>query len=81
MAAHVAGDEPVISLTDTKGRKIIVPTDKVAYVELGLDYAAEKASVVDPSAANAGLPAEIWHARDGISSYPTLPFVQELGNA
>ena len=46
---------------------------KSAYVELGLDYAAEKASVVDPSAANAGLPAEIWHARDGISSYPTLP--------
>jgi hypothetical protein len=35
VAKALAGEEPVISLTDTKGRKIIVPTDKVAYVELG----------------------------------------------
>jgi hypothetical protein len=35
VAKALAGDEPVISLTDTKGRKIIVPTDKIAYVELG----------------------------------------------
>ena len=35
VAKALAGDETVISLTDTKGRKVIVPTDKVAYVELG----------------------------------------------
>jgi NitT/TauT family transport system substrate-binding protein len=43
-----------------------------AYAELGLDYAAEKARVVDPVTSNAGLPCEIWHARDGIRSYPDL---------
>jgi hypothetical protein len=35
VAKALAGDETVISLTDTKGRKVIVPTDKLAYVELG----------------------------------------------
>lgn len=43
-----------------------------AYAELGIDYEAEKAKVVDPRVANAGLPAEIWHSRDGVSAYPTL---------
>jgi NitT/TauT family transport system substrate-binding protein len=43
-----------------------------AYAELGVDYEAEKSKVVDPLVANAGLPNEIWHSRDGISSYPTL---------
>ncbi|MEO0821107.1 MAG: ABC transporter substrate-binding protein [Pseudomonadota bacterium] len=46
---------------------------EAAYTELGLDYAAAKAEMVDPEAANAGLPMEIWHARDGISTYPDLP--------
>lgn len=45
---------------------------KVAYKELGKDYAAEKATVVDPVKANDGLPFEIWHARDGISEYPDM---------
>lgn len=45
---------------------------KAAYADMGMDYAAEKAAVVDPIKANAGLPAEIWHAKDGISSYPTM---------
>lgn len=31
----LAGDEAVLVLSDAKGRKIIVPTDKLAYVELG----------------------------------------------
>jgi hypothetical protein len=31
----LAGDEPLVALTDTKGRKVLVPTDKIAYVELG----------------------------------------------
>lgn len=45
---------------------------KAAYAEMGLDYAADKAVVVDPVAANTGLPNEIWHARDGISTFGTL---------
>ena len=45
---------------------------KVAYKELGKDYMAEKNTVVDPAVANAGLPLEIWHSRDGISSYETF---------
>lgn len=46
---------------------------KAAYAGLGKDYAAEKESVVDPVSANAGLPLEIWHARDGILTYPDAP--------
>jgi NitT/TauT family transport system substrate-binding protein len=44
---------------------------KQAYAELGLDYEAEKAKLVDTLVTNAGRPNEIWHARDGILSYPT----------
>lgn len=43
-----------------------------AYGELGLDYESAKKQVVDPQPANAELPNEIWHSRDGISYYPTL---------
>jgi NitT/TauT family transport system substrate-binding protein len=46
---------------------------KAAYADMGLDYEADKAKVVDPLEANAGLPLEIWHARDGVSSYETAP--------
>jgi NitT/TauT family transport system substrate-binding protein len=45
---------------------------KAAYKDMGLDYAAEKAKMVDPLKANAGRPMEIWHARDGISTYPDM---------
>ncbi|MEM8743175.1 MAG: ABC transporter substrate-binding protein [Pseudomonadota bacterium] len=45
---------------------------KAAYKDLGKDYAAERATVVDPVKANAGLPFEIWHSRDGISEYPDM---------
>ena len=45
---------------------------KAAYADMGLDYAADKAEIVDPKAANNGLPNEVWHARDGISTYPTM---------
>lgn len=31
----LSGETNVVVLTDTKGRKVIVPTDKLAYVELG----------------------------------------------
>ncbi|KHQ51308.1 MULTISPECIES: ABC transporter substrate-binding protein [Mameliella] len=46
---------------------------KAAYADMGLDYEADKAATVDPKEANAGLPAEIWHARDGVSTYETMP--------
>ncbi|KAJ54296.1 sulfonate ABC transporter substrate-binding protein [Actibacterium mucosum KCTC 23349] len=46
---------------------------KAAYADLGVDYEAEKAVVVDPLAANKGLPMEIWHSRDGVASFGTLP--------
>lgn len=46
---------------------------KAAYADLGVDYEADKAAVVDPAVANEGLPSQIWHARDGVSSYPDMP--------
>lgn len=45
---------------------------KDAYKELGQDYEKEKSTMVDPAVANANLPMEIWHSRDGISTYPTV---------
>jgi NitT/TauT family transport system substrate-binding protein len=45
---------------------------RTAYKNLGLEYDAERAKVVDPVKANAGLPMEIWHARDGIKEYATM---------
>jgi NitT/TauT family transport system substrate-binding protein len=44
---------------------------KAAYSELGKDYMGEKGVAVDPLEANAGLPYEIWHSRDGITTYGT----------
>jgi len=44
-----------------------------AYAELGVDYDADKAAMVDPVEANEGLPLEIWHSRDGVSTYETAP--------
>jgi NitT/TauT family transport system substrate-binding protein len=45
---------------------------RTAYKNLGVNYDAERAKVVDPVKANAGLPMEIWHARDGIKTYPNM---------
>jgi NitT/TauT family transport system substrate-binding protein len=45
---------------------------KRAYSELGLDYEAEKAKIVDTLVTNVGRPNEIWHARDGMLSYSGL---------
>ncbi len=45
---------------------------KKAYADEHLAYAAESAKLVDPLIANRGRPDEIWHARDGIISYPTV---------
>ena len=52
---------------------------KTAYKELGVDYEAEKAKIVDPVKANAGLPMEIWHARDGIKTLSDHGGVPEGG--
>lgn len=45
---------------------------KAAYTDLGVDYEAEKMITVDAEIANKGLPNEIWHARDGVSSYSDM---------
>jgi len=45
---------------------------KAAYKDMKLDYEAQKKQVVDPVKANAGLPMEIWHSREGIKTYPTM---------
>lgn len=34
-------DEAILVLADTKGRKVIVPTDKLAYVEVGSPVAGQ----------------------------------------
>lgn len=52
---------------------------KAAMTENGQDYDALSASVVDTAVDNAGKPMEIWHPRDGISSYDSMPaFFQAL---
>jgi hypothetical protein len=33
--AALAGESPVLSITDRKGREVLVPSAKLAYVELG----------------------------------------------
>jgi NitT/TauT family transport system substrate-binding protein len=45
---------------------------RAAYADAGRDYEAEKAKIVDPFRANAGLPNEVWHSRDGILKYATV---------
>lgn len=44
---------------------------KQAYSQMHVDYAADLAVIVDPKAASAGLPNEIWEAKSGIVTYPT----------
>lgn len=46
---------------------------KTAYKEMGKDYSAEQKSIVDPAVANAKLPSEIWHSREGIKTYDSVP--------
>jgi Protein of unknown function (DUF3107) len=38
----LANAEPLVWLTDSKGRRVGVPTDKIAYVEICSDDAAHK---------------------------------------
>ena len=37
----LAGEAGVLSLADTKGRRVVVPSDKLAYVELGTPTAGQ----------------------------------------
>jgi Protein of unknown function (DUF3107) len=39
IAKALSGDEHVLVLTDEKGRRIVVPADKLAYVEIGEEAA------------------------------------------
>jgi NitT/TauT family transport system substrate-binding protein len=43
-----------------------------AYAAEKIDYEAQSANIVDPLIANRGRPNEIWHARDGIITYPKI---------
>jgi hypothetical protein len=38
--AALSGSQPVLWLTDEKGRRVGVPTDKIAYVEIGSEESA-----------------------------------------
>ena len=40
--AALGGSIPVLWLTDSKGRKVGVPSDKIAYVEIDADGAAKR---------------------------------------
>ncbi|MFJ6794531.1 DUF3107 domain-containing protein [Streptomyces sp. NPDC091268] len=35
VAAALSGQAPLLSLTDVKGRKVLVPSDRLSYVDLG----------------------------------------------
>jgi hypothetical protein len=35
MVADAVGSDGVLTLTDSKGRKVVVPAGKIAYVEIG----------------------------------------------
>lgn len=45
---------------------------RAAYKEKALDYEKDLADIYDPEVENAGLPLEIWHAKDGIKTYATI---------
>jgi NitT/TauT family transport system substrate-binding protein len=45
---------------------------KTAYKEMGKSYNSEKAEMVDAAIENSGKPLEIWHSREGISSYSSI---------
>jgi len=50
-------------------------TDKyirAAFKEKGMDYDKQLKVVRDPAVENKGLPMEVWHAREGIKTYPDV---------
>ena len=45
-----------------------------AYKDLKIDYEKQRSAQLDPKQVLKGLsPAEIWHARSGIATYPSIP--------
>ena len=47
VAAALSGEGKILTLADSKGRRVLVPTDKLAYVEIGSPSAGQSAFVVD----------------------------------
>ena len=45
---------------------------KAAYKGISKDYIAEKLLMNDPLITNEGLPMEIWHSKEDISTYPSM---------
>jgi hypothetical protein len=41
VSAALEGDEKVLTLSDSKGRRVLVPTAKLAYVEIGSPTAGQ----------------------------------------
>jgi hypothetical protein len=41
VSAALEGDEKVLTLSDSKGRRVLVPTAKLAYVEIGSPSAGQ----------------------------------------
>ncbi|HEY1797523.1 MAG TPA: ABC transporter substrate-binding protein [Stellaceae bacterium] len=53
---------------------------RAAYKAMGHDYDKDLAKIVDPKVANADMPDEIWHARDGIKTYTNVKdFLKAVG--
>jgi NitT/TauT family transport system substrate-binding protein len=53
---------------------------RTAFAEMKMDYDKMKATIHDPKMENAKLPAEVWHAKEGIKNYADLgTFLKAVG--
>jgi hypothetical protein len=41
VSAALSGDQQLLVLSDSKGRKVLVPADKLAYVEIGTSHVGQ----------------------------------------
>ena len=41
VSAALSGDQRLLVLSDSKGRKVLVPADKLAYVEIGTSHVGQ----------------------------------------
>ena len=41
VSAALSGDQHLLVLSDSKGRKVLVPADKLAYVEIGTSHVGQ----------------------------------------
>jgi len=53
VAKALSGDEPVLVLSDDRGRKVVVPSEKLAFVEIG-EESARRVGFGAASASSAG---------------------------